>query len=60
MTSKLGFYLHSSQDRYGLYDLFERIRPSVIMIHLESKDDILLTQSWHVCGLSSIGAGRPE
>lgn len=57
MTSKLGFYLHSSQDRYGLYGLFERIRPSVIMIHLESKDDILLTQmrDWRSPGTFVVG-----
>ncbi len=44
MPNKLGFYLHSSQDVFGLWDLFPRIKPPVILIHLESKNDILLTQ----------------
>ncbi len=44
MPGKLGFYLHSSQNNHGLWDLFQRIKPPVILIHLESKDDILLTQ----------------
>ncbi|MFZ1464639.1 MAG: hypothetical protein WAV60_11365 [Anaerolineae bacterium] len=44
MTSKLGFYLHSSQDNHGLWGLFERIKPPVILIHLEAKNDDLLRQ----------------
>lgn len=44
MPTKLGFYLHSSQNHHGLWDLFQRIKPPVILIHLEAKDDILLTQ----------------
>ena len=44
MSNKLGFYLHSSQDDHGLWDLFQRAKPPVILIHMESKDDILLTQ----------------
>ena len=44
MTNKLGFYLHQAQNDHGLWDLFQRIKPPVILIHLESKNDILLTQ----------------
>ncbi len=44
MSNKLGFYLHSSQDQHGLWSLVERIKPPVVLIHMESKDDILLTQ----------------
>ena len=44
MPNKLGFYLHSSQNNDGLWDLFQRAKPPVILIHMESKDDILLTQ----------------
>ncbi len=44
MPTKLGFYLHSSQNNHGLWDLFQRIKPPVILIHCEAKDDILLTQ----------------
>lgn len=41
---KLGFYLHSSQDHHGLWGLFERIRPAVILIHMDTKNDDLLRQ----------------
>lgn len=44
MTGKLGFYLHSSQDNHGLWSLCERIKPPVVMIHLEAKNDDLLRQ----------------
>ena len=44
MTNKLGFYLHVSQDQHGLWSLMERIKPPVALIHMESKDDMLLTQ----------------
>ena len=44
MPNKLGFYLHSAQNNDGLWDLFQRAKPPVILIHMESKDDILLTQ----------------
>lgn len=44
MTNKLGFYLHSSQDNNGLWNLCERIKPPVVMIHLEAKNDDLLRQ----------------
>lgn len=44
MTNKLGFYLHTSQNDHGLWDLFQRIKPPVILIHQETKNDMLLTQ----------------
>lgn len=44
MPNKLGFYLHSSQDDHGLWNLFQRIKPPVAVIHLEFKNDTLLTQ----------------
>jgi hypothetical protein len=44
MPNKLGFYLQSSQDENGLWDLFQRIKPPVILIHLEFKNDDLLKQ----------------
>jgi hypothetical protein len=44
MPNKLGFYLQSSQDENGLWDLFQRIKPPVILIHLELKNDDLLKQ----------------
>lgn len=44
MPNKLGFYLHSSQNDHGLWDLFQRIKPPVTLIHLEFKNDMLLTQ----------------
>lgn len=44
MPNKLGFYLHSSQDDHGLWNLFQRIKPPVALIHLEFKNDMLLTQ----------------
>lgn len=57
MSSKLGFYLHSSQDNYGLWGLFERIRPPVILIHLETKNDDLLRQmrEWRSPGTFVVG-----
>jgi hypothetical protein len=44
MPNKLGFYLHSSQDDHGLWNLFQRVKPPVALIHLEFKNDMLLTQ----------------
>ena len=44
MSHKLGFYLHSSQDQHGLWSLFERIKPAVILIHMDTKNDDLLRQ----------------
>lgn len=44
MPNKLDFYLHQSQNDHGLWDLFQRTKPPVILIHQESKNDILLTQ----------------
>ena len=43
MANKLGFYLHSSQDQNGLWNKIERVKPPVILIHLEFKNDDLLT-----------------
>ena len=45
MTSKLGFYLHSSDDaKFGLASLIEGIKPPVILIHMDTKNDDLLNQ----------------
>lgn len=45
MTRKLGFYLHSSDDaRFGLSGLIEGIKPSVILIHMDTKNDMLLNE----------------
>ena len=57
MTNKLGFYLHSSQDDHGLWDLFQRIKPPVILIHQETKNDMLLTQmrEWRSPGTFVVG-----
>ena len=43
MANKLGFYLHSSQDENGLWNKIERVKPPVILIHLELKNDDLLS-----------------
>ena len=43
MANKLGFYLHSSQDEHGLWNKIERVKPPVVLIHLELKNDDLLT-----------------
>lgn len=45
MTHKLGFYLHSSDDgKFGLSRLIEGIKPSVILIHMDTKNDLLLDE----------------
>lgn len=44
MSHKLGFYLHSSQDEHGLWSKIERVKPPVILIHMDTKNDDLLNQ----------------
>lgn len=42
--NRLGFYLHSTENRDGLWDAISRVQPPVILIHEDAANDILLRE----------------
>lgn len=42
--NRLGFYLHSSENRDGLWDAIARVQPPVLLIHEDATNDILLRE----------------
>jgi len=43
-TNKLGFYLHVSIDQHGLWDAITRVQPSVMLIHADTANTMLLQE----------------